>query len=789
MSAGTWCCWIIERGRIAGAGTGGVGDWSNCPGLTATSVVGRAGADATVLPIANNGSGTVTLFDPGTGSCRDTGTIGDQNSEYGTAVETGGDVFIPDLATRRVLIVRADTGALVATTDPLDTPGPFELQTAGGLVFYNDPDSPAAGRVEIQGVISQPKYTDGTTGIAVQGTQTTPDPPDEPPDEIDQPLDEWSCSTQQTQAVAGTPVTFEVLGPTAVQTVAWEFSNGTTGQGNPIETTFTTTGTITGTATITTDTGTQTTSCNTITVVNNETELELVARFTISNAKPVAGNPVTFTNKSEGNPTTWAWTFQDGTPATSNQQNPTVVFNTEGQHTVTLTITNGTSRDTDTRTITVKPDTGEPPKVTIGAAKEVAAGNSVLIRAQVTQGAPTTYTWTLDPDTPNEQTRTGETITYTWQTPGTHRINLTAADKNNQTTTATTTINVLAEPNPTIDSPTTITLNNQPIDIRITGNVDIPLTDIKTWTWTSNIHGTLTGRTQNLTITPTQATTANNKLTLTLQITTTNGQTRTTPTKTTTITTTPTTTGTATIVLNAPSSIRRYWESSPLTTTGFSIQGEKAGVCEVASVNWTITDLSTNKVHQQGTLGNRDFDIGIRWGSTDYTTYRIAVTGTPVQKTNCTVAPASADVSVVLTTNVPTGLVGLTADEARSVVNSAGLEWDQDNSAPGYGSCTATVTGTRPAGGSEIELHGSVTPSLGWYCEAVVPNIIGARIDSGVGSLFDAGFDNYTVSETNCDASGLGPPVVTAVSPSPGSRVDVNTTITVTAAYVDGVAC
>ncbi len=311
-----------QRGRIAGAGTGGVGDWSNCPGLTATSVVGRAGADATVLPIANNGSGTVTLFDPGTGSCRDTGTIGDQNSEYGTAVETGGDVFIPDLATRRVLIVRADTGALVATTDPLDTPGPFELQTAGGLVFYNDPDSPAAGRVEIQGVISQPKYTDGTTGIAVQGTQTTPDPPDEPPDEIDQPLDEWSCSTQQTQAVAGTPVTFEVLGPTAVQTVAWEFSNGTTGQGNPIETTFTTTGTITGTATITTDTGTQTTSCNTITVVNNETELELVARFTISNAKPVAGNPVTFTNKSEGNPTTWAWTFQDGTPATSNQRKP-----------------------------------------------------------------------------------------------------------------------------------------------------------------------------------------------------------------------------------------------------------------------------------------------------------------------------------------------------------------------------------------------------------------------------------------------------------------------------------
>ena len=47
--------------------------------------------------------------------------------------------------------------------------------------------------------------------------------------------------------------------------------------------------------------------------------------------------------------TTWNWTFENGTPATSTLQNPTVAYNTVGSHDVTLQVTNGTS---DTKTIT-----------------------------------------------------------------------------------------------------------------------------------------------------------------------------------------------------------------------------------------------------------------------------------------------------------------------------------------------------------------------------------------------------------------------------------------------------
>jgi PKD repeat protein len=49
---------------------------------------------------------------------------------------------------------------------------------------------------------------------------------------------------------------------------------------------------------------------------------------------------VNFTDLSVNNPTSWEWTFEGGTPATSNQQNPSVTYNTAGVYDVSLTITN-----------------------------------------------------------------------------------------------------------------------------------------------------------------------------------------------------------------------------------------------------------------------------------------------------------------------------------------------------------------------------------------------------------------------------------------------------------------
>jgi PKD repeat protein len=48
---------------------------------------------------------------------------------------------------------------------------------------------------------------------------------------------------------------------------------------------------------------------------------------------------VQFTDKSTGNVTAWAWDFNNDGTVDSTQQNPTNVYNKDGNYTVTLTIT------------------------------------------------------------------------------------------------------------------------------------------------------------------------------------------------------------------------------------------------------------------------------------------------------------------------------------------------------------------------------------------------------------------------------------------------------------------
>ena len=75
-----------------------------------------------------------------------------------------------------------------------------------------------------------------------------------------------------------------------------------------------------------------------------------VASFTASSTTICVGQTVTFTNTSSGIPTSYAWTFAGGTPATSTATNPTVTYNTAGTYTVALTATNGSGSNTSTQT-------------------------------------------------------------------------------------------------------------------------------------------------------------------------------------------------------------------------------------------------------------------------------------------------------------------------------------------------------------------------------------------------------------------------------------------------------
>lgn len=65
----------------------------------------------------------------------------------------------------------------------------------------------------------------------------------------------------------------------------------------------------------------------------------LIASFTPSATKIKVGESITFTDNTVGEPTSWSWEFEGGTPSTSNEQNPTVQFNTNNPTTIKLTVT------------------------------------------------------------------------------------------------------------------------------------------------------------------------------------------------------------------------------------------------------------------------------------------------------------------------------------------------------------------------------------------------------------------------------------------------------------------
>ena len=87
----------------------------------------------------------------------------------------------------------------------------------------------------------------------------------------------------------------------------------------------------------------------------------LTANFTSDEIVICAGSSVNFTDLSTG-ATSWNWTFEGGTPATSTDQNPTVTYSSEGTYDVSLEVSNGSTTNSVTVTdyITVVNGVGQP---------------------------------------------------------------------------------------------------------------------------------------------------------------------------------------------------------------------------------------------------------------------------------------------------------------------------------------------------------------------------------------------------------------------------------------------
>src|SRR5690606_7945493 len=66
--------------------------------------------------------------------------------------------------------------------------------------------------------------------------------------------------------------------------------------------------------------------------------VSLSADFEASSQTVGAGETIDFSDASQGQPSSWSWTFEGGTPAVSDLSSPTIKYEVPGTYAVTLEV-------------------------------------------------------------------------------------------------------------------------------------------------------------------------------------------------------------------------------------------------------------------------------------------------------------------------------------------------------------------------------------------------------------------------------------------------------------------
>ena len=183
---------------------------------------------------------------------------------------------------------------------------------------------------------------------------------------------------------------------------------------------------------------------------------------------------VKFTDQSTGSPTSWSWSFGDG--STSSQQNPTHQYQTPGAYTVSLTASNSGGPNTKTRSafITV---TAAPVASFYGTPT---SGDAPLTVGFVDQSnsSPTAWLWEFgDGGTSNAQNPT-----HTYANPGAYSVSLTTTTGAGTASKTFTNYIQVTQPVPSVEAdfsaaPTTGTA---PLTVAFS---DKTVGDPTSWTW------------------------------------------------------------------------------------------------------------------------------------------------------------------------------------------------------------------------------------------------------------------------------------------------------------------
>ncbi|MBE0638312.1 MAG: PKD domain-containing protein [Bacteroidales bacterium] len=197
----------------------------------------------------------------------------------------------------------------------------------------------------------------------------------------------------------------------------------------------------------------------------------VVADFVGAPTIVLPGSPVQFADLSVGNPTSWMWTFGDGT--LSFQQNPSKTYTQPGIYTVSLMVQKGSQSNTKTRTNYIQVLT--PLIANFFSSATTSLPGQVINFTDQSIGIPTTWYW----DFGNGTTSTVKNPMVTYSTPGLYSVSLTVTNAYQQNTiTKTNYIHIL--------SPLIANFEGSPVNL-LTGQQvsfnDLSLGNPTGWIW------------------------------------------------------------------------------------------------------------------------------------------------------------------------------------------------------------------------------------------------------------------------------------------------------------------
>ena len=253
-----------------------------------------------------------------------------------------------------------------------------------------------------------------------------------------------SFSTSFVGADESVPVQLSVTNQsTGADTFSWTFEGAepaTSTDENPGTIVYNTAGAYTIELTASNVDGSTDTISESITVVDG-IAIDFSTEIIDSNYPPVE---VVLTNNTDGVGLTYLWTFEGGTPASSTEQHPAnVVFETPGDHLITLEVSNGFETFSEQTSINVTPDIEAIFDWEVDFFDDDYQA-PVTITMTNSSISATSYAWIFPTGIP--ATSTDETPTVTFNTPGTYTISL-EADNGKRTHTITHDITILPDTN------------------------------------------------------------------------------------------------------------------------------------------------------------------------------------------------------------------------------------------------------------------------------------------------------------------------------------------------------